>query len=124
MNFYRARKLCYPFYLVTFDFSVEIEKETGMSTDRKPSVTKDPAIHAANMRMQSSIHAQLKRFGEENASLRMITRYLIEERKELVRKADEAAKRNQNLNSLIKIIRWRIGGSFDMERSDSTKTGV
>eukprot|EP00960_Hanusia_phi_P056197 763182-Hanusia_phi.AAC.3 len=67
--------------------------------------------------MKSSVHDQLKRFGEENASLRMITRYLIEERKELVRKADQAAKRNQNLNSLIKIIRWKLESSQSTDKN-------
>ena len=44
---------------------------------------------------------QLERLEEENSSLRAISKYLMQERKELVRKAEAAFKRNQNLRSLM-----------------------
>ena len=60
--------------------------------------------------LERDMHAQasLERLEEENSSLRAITRYLIHERKELRRKADTAAKRNQNLNNLLQVIKWSL----------------
>jgi hypothetical protein len=52
--------------------------------------------------------SSLERIQEENSSLRAITKYLIHERKELRRKADTAAKRNQNLNNLLQVMKWSL----------------
>jgi hypothetical protein len=65
------------------------------------------------------VKMQMERLEEENSSLRAISKYLMQERKELVRKAESAAKRNQNLKSLMNVMRWRLGLPLPLEHLDA-----
>lgn len=78
----------------------------GASADRR---SEGPGIRGRGVPERDMFgQSSLERIQEENSSLRAITKYLIHERKELRRKADTAAKRNQNLNNLLQVMKWSL----------------
>jgi len=53
--------------------------------------------------------SEMERLAEENASLRAISNYLMQERKDLASKAELSAKRNENLECLLRVLRLKVG---------------